>query len=101
MKFANATNLNRKSGGAYPDFLPHRSHRCHYVVLPKENHVQLAEATSLDRKSGGAEGPVVPRTLRGYVFRPLRYAFSRPIGQSHVFSRLSSPQTIGKTYLRG
>ena len=26
-----------------------------YVVLPKENHMQLAEATRLDRKSGGAE----------------------------------------------
>jgi hypothetical protein len=53
----------------YPDFLPHRSHRCTYVVLPKENHMQLAEATSLDRKSGGAEGSAVPRTLRGNVFR--------------------------------
>jgi hypothetical protein len=40
-----------------------------YVVLPKENHMQLAEATSLDRKSGGAEGSAVPRTLRGNVFR--------------------------------
>ena len=26
-----------------------------YVVLPKENHMQLAEATRLDGKSGGAE----------------------------------------------
>ena len=40
-----------------------------YVVLPKENHMQLAEATSLDRKSGGAEGTAVPRTLRGDAFR--------------------------------
>jgi len=30
-----------------------------YVVLPKENHMQLAEATSLDRKSGEAEGSAV------------------------------------------
>ena len=43
-----------------------------YVVLPKENHKQLAEATSLDRKSGGAdlsrravEGSAVPRTSPG------------------------------------
>src|SRR5450631_81252 len=43
-----------------------------YVVLPKENHIQLAEATSLDRKSGGAdlsrravEGSAVPRTSPG------------------------------------
>jgi hypothetical protein len=27
-----------------------------YVVLPKENHMQLTEATTVDRKSGGAEG---------------------------------------------
>ena len=26
-----------------------------YVVLPKENHMQLTEAATLDRKSGGAE----------------------------------------------
>jgi len=45
-----------------------------YVVLPKENHMQLAEATSLDRKSGGAdlsrravEGSAVLRTLPGNV----------------------------------
>jgi hypothetical protein len=36
-----------------------------YVVLPKENHKQLAEATSLDRKSGGVEGSAVPRTSPG------------------------------------
>src|SRR5450631_1100890 len=46
--------------GAYPDFLPHRSHRCTYVVLPKENHMQLAEATSLDRKSGVPGFPTSP-----------------------------------------
>src|SRR5258708_32271521 len=33
-----------------------------YVVLPKENHMQLAEAATLDRKSGEAEGSAVPRT---------------------------------------
>jgi hypothetical protein len=27
-----------------------------YVVLPKENHMQLTEAASLDRKSGGSRG---------------------------------------------
>jgi hypothetical protein len=30
-----------------------------YVVLPKENHMQLTEAATLDRKSGGAEGSAV------------------------------------------
>jgi hypothetical protein len=40
-----------------------------YVVLLKENHMQLTEAASLDRKSGGAEGSAVPRTFRGNVFR--------------------------------
>jgi hypothetical protein len=40
-----------------------------YVVLPKENHMQLSEAAALDRKSGGAEGSAVPRTFPGNVFR--------------------------------
>jgi ABC-type uncharacterized transport system permease subunit len=39
-----------------------------FVVLPKENHMQLTEATTLDRKSGEAEGSAVPRALRGNVF---------------------------------
>jgi hypothetical protein len=39
---------------AYPDFLPHSSHRAAYVVLLKENHMQLFEAATLDRKSGEA-----------------------------------------------
>jgi hypothetical protein len=39
-----------------------------YVVLPKENHMQLTEAATLDRKSGGAERSAVPRTFRGNVF---------------------------------
>ncbi len=30
-----------------------------YVVLLKENHMQLFEAATLDRKSGEAEGPAV------------------------------------------
>jgi hypothetical protein len=30
-----------------------------YVVLLKENHMQLTEAASLGRKSGGAEGSAV------------------------------------------
>src|SRR5271156_4506033 len=30
-----------------------------YVVLLKENHMQLTEAATLHRKSGGAEGPAV------------------------------------------
>jgi hypothetical protein len=36
-----------------------------YVVLCKENHMQLIEPATLDRKSGEAEGSAVPRTLRG------------------------------------
>jgi hypothetical protein len=40
-----------------------------YVVLPKENHMQLTEAATLDRKSGEAEGSAVPRTYPGNVFR--------------------------------
>jgi hypothetical protein len=39
-----------------------------YVVLRKENHMQLTEATTLDRKSGEAEGSAVPRTSPGNVF---------------------------------
>src|SRR5580693_2659694 len=39
-----------------------------YVVLPKENHMQLTEAATLDRKSGEAEGSAVPRTFPGNVF---------------------------------
>src|SRR5580692_6669625 len=39
--------------------------RATYVVLPKENHMQLTEAATLDRKSGGAEGSAVPRTFPG------------------------------------
>jgi hypothetical protein len=40
-----------------------------YVVLPKENHMQLTEAATRDRKSGEAEGSAVPRTFPGNVFR--------------------------------
>src|SRR5580692_11310338 len=42
--------------------------RATYVVLPKENHMQLTEAATLDRKSGEAEGSAVPRTFPGNVF---------------------------------
>ncbi|MGB8537192.1 MAG: hypothetical protein WCD57_12300, partial [Acidobacteriaceae bacterium] len=56
MRFANATNINRKSGGAKPDFLLHHSdRRLRMWFSPKENHMQLTEAATLDRKSGGAE----------------------------------------------
>ncbi len=40
-----------------------------YVVLRKENHMQLTEAATLDRKSGEAEGSAVPRTFPGNVLR--------------------------------
>ncbi len=36
-----------------------------YVVLLKENHMQLTEVAILDRKSVGAEGSAVLRTLPG------------------------------------
>jgi hypothetical protein len=36
-----------------------------YVVLLKENHMQLTEAATLNRKSGGAEGSAVPRASPG------------------------------------
>jgi hypothetical protein len=39
--------------------------RATYVVLVKENHMQLTEATTLERKSGEAEGSVVSRTSLG------------------------------------
>jgi hypothetical protein len=45
-----------------------------YVVLPKENHMQLTEAATLDRKSGEAEGSAV-----------------RPLGASHA---LGSHKTV-------
>src|SRR5277367_536270 len=45
-----------------------------YVVLFKENHMQLTEAATLHRKSGGAEGSAVPRTFLGNVFQLLRRA---------------------------
>jgi hypothetical protein len=48
--------------------------RATYVVLPKENHMQLIGAATLDRKSGEAEESAVPRTFRGNVFRPERSA---------------------------
>jgi hypothetical protein len=41
-----------------------------YVVLPKENHMQLTEPATLDRKSGVAEGSAVSslghRRLRNF-----------------------------------
>jgi hypothetical protein len=36
-----------------------------YVVLPKENHMQLIEAATLDRKSGGADLSRLPRRAVG------------------------------------
>ena len=42
-----------------------------YVVLPKENHMQLTEAATLDRKSGEAEGSAVSRTFPGKTDLPL------------------------------
>src|ERR1700730_2204154 len=50
-----------------------------YVVLPKENHMQLTEAATLCRKSGGAEGSAVPRTFPGNAeSRPVTNLSSRP-----------------------
>ena len=40
-----------------------------YVVLPKENHMQLTEAATLDRKSGEADLPR-PAVEGSAVFHP-------------------------------
>jgi hypothetical protein len=37
-----------------------------YVVLPKENHIQLTKASTFDRE---AEGSAVPQTTHGNVFQ--------------------------------
>jgi len=60
MKFANATNLNRKSGGAKPSGSAVR-HSC-APLLPAHN------ASNLNRKSGGAK-PTCP----GVPWRDLRF----------------------------
>jgi hypothetical protein len=50
-----------------------------YVVLPKENHMQLTEAATLHRKSGEAEGSAVPRTFPGNAeSHPATELSSRP-----------------------
>jgi hypothetical protein len=54
-----------------------------YVVLPKENHMQLTEAETPDRKSGEAEGSAVLRTFLGNVF-PTNHSV---VERSAVFSR--------------
>ena len=44
-----------------------------YVVLPKENHMQLIEAATLDRKSGEADFPLPRRAVgpeRTRIFLP-------------------------------
>jgi hypothetical protein len=38
-----------------------------YVVLPKENHMQLTEVATLDRKSGEAEGSAVRHSGAPYL----------------------------------
>jgi hypothetical protein len=41
-----------------------------YVVLSKENHMQLTEAATIDRKSGEAEGSAILRTLLEMFYEP-------------------------------
>ncbi len=63
------------SSRAYPDFLLHRSHRCHLCGSPQSEPHAAFEAATLDRKSGEAdlsrlpgravEGSAVPRTFPG------------------------------------
>jgi hypothetical protein len=56
-----------------------------YVVLLKENHMQLLEAAALDRKSGEAEGSAVLRTLLGNVFdRAYPDFLPRSTGHDHA-----------------
>jgi hypothetical protein len=57
------------SSRAYSDFLLTALTGATYVVLPKENHMQLIEAATLDRKSGEAEGSAVFLSLSG-LFSP-------------------------------
>src|SRR5580700_5629481 len=79
-----------------------------YVVLPKENHMQLTEAATLDRKSGEAdlsrravEGSAVPRTPRGNVFRPDRSVVERSAVSFFVLTHtLSLLRPYGPTQSR-
>ena len=41
---------------ANPDFLLHSSQRRHYVVLPKENHMQLIRSRSSRQEIRGSRG---------------------------------------------
>jgi hypothetical protein len=54
-----------------------------FVVLLKENHMQLTEATTLDRKSGEAEGSAVLRTFLGNVFLESAPSWGLWSGQSY------------------
>src|SRR5712672_2321358 len=57
---ATVLSLQRSSPFCHPErtrisYSPH-SPETTYVVLPKENHMQLTEATTLDRKIRGSRG---------------------------------------------
>ena len=83
-----------------------------YVVLPKENHMQLTEAATLDRKSGGAEricgapfvGPAPtglqpshPRNLPGNIHLP----FVIPGFQEYSVEPQIRSAALGMTKRRG
>ncbi len=50
-----------------------------YVVLPKENHMQLIDAATLDRKSGEAEGPAVRLNPKQKPLRVSSQALPKPL----------------------
>jgi hypothetical protein len=72
-----------------------------YVVLPKENHMQLTEAATLDRKSGEAEGSAVPRTSRGNVFRQsaVRWRACPGVPWDLRFLFVSHTPSLGQRYV--
>ena len=63
----------------------------------------FADPKSPGGKTLSNEGHGLSRAVKDLRLTALaaEVGFSRPIGQSHVFSPLSSPSKIGKTYLRG
>ena len=71
-----------------------------YVVLPKENHMQLTEAATLDRKSGEAEGSAVPRIYLGNAQHHAQTELSsrlprRAVGPKRT--RISCHEALDKT----
>jgi hypothetical protein len=66
-----------------------------YVVLLKENHMQLTEAATLDRKSGEAEGSVVRHScaplLPVHNSRPTKRFIDRLQAKLGIFNQVIHP----------